>query len=194
MQPEIEGSLYFEKGYYENYLTGTRLLDIKAEGKARGDRFTLDAFSASDGQGSFNATGRIDLLPAQDFPFLFDLSFSRFHLAEIDLVSAEAEGKIQIEGNRKGALATGNLEVIKSDLHVPDRIPRSVPNLVVVYRNAVKPIPQPKIEPKEPYPLKLDYKLEHLTDFISMAAASTRSGKEISTSAAPTLRLRLKEN
>lgn len=158
--PKIDGKLHFENGYYENYLTGTRLLDIKADGIANGDRITIDSFAASDGKGILTASGRVDFLPAQDFPFFFDISFNHFPITDIDLVSAEAEGKIEIEGNLKGALAKGRLEVVRSDLHVPDRIPRSLPNLVVVYKNAVKPIPQPELELKEPYPLKLDLEVK----------------------------------
>lgn len=158
--PKIDGKLHLENGYYENYLTGTRLLDIKADGIANGDRITIDSFAASNGKGILTATGQIDFLGNQDFPFSFNLSFNHFPLTDIDLVSAEAEGKIEIKGNLKGALAKGRLEVVQSDLHVPDRIPRSLPNLVVVYKNAVKPIPQPELELKEPYPLKLDLEVK----------------------------------
>jgi len=156
MDPEIRGKLHFEKGTYENYLTGTRLMDIKAEGQANGDRFTLNSFTASDGNGSLAATGNIDLLPKEYFPFLFDISFTRLTIAQIDLVSAEAEGKIQIAGNLKSAIAKGQIEVVQSDLHVPDRIPRSLPNLIVVYRNAAKPVSPPALPSKAPYPLELD--------------------------------------
>ena len=155
-EPDITGTLHFEKGYYENYLTGTRLLDIAADGKASKDQFILDTFTANDGKGILSATGEIGLRPTEYFPFLFDISFSRFNVAQIDLVSVEAEGQIEITGTLKGATARGQVELIESDLQIPDRIPRSVPNLVVVYRNAVKPIELPQIDAKEPYPLKLD--------------------------------------
>jgi len=158
--PDVDGALYFTNGYYENYLTGTRLLSIQAEGKARGSRFTLDSFSANDGKGSLIATGEIDLRPAEEFPFLFDLSFKRFNLAQIDLVTAEADGTLQIVGNAKEALAKGSVQVIESRLHIPDRIPRSLPNLVVVYKNADKPLPLPPTPPSNPYPLRLDLEVK----------------------------------
>jgi TamB, inner membrane protein subunit of TAM complex len=156
LEPQIKGSVHFENGKYENYLTGTRLLNIRADGHASGDQFTLDTFTGSVGAGTLTAGGVIAFLPKEGFPFRFEISFTRFQIAQIDLVSAEAEGKISVEGNLKAANAKGSLQIVESDLQIPDRLPKTLPNLVVVYRNAVKPIPEPPLIKKEPYPLHLD--------------------------------------
>ena len=159
-EPEVTGTLHFDKGYYENYLTGTRLINIQADGKANRDKFILDSLTASDGKGALSATGEIALRPSDFFPYLFNVAFTRFQIAQIDLVSAEAEGTIQITGDLNTGTAKGSLEVIQGDLHVPDRIPRAVPNLVVVYKNAVKPIEHPQLPPATPYPLNLDLEIK----------------------------------
>ena len=156
LEPEIKGNVHFENGMYQNYLTGTRLLNIAADGHASGDKFTLDSFTAKEGNGSLTAGGVIDLRPKDDFPFRFDISFTRFNIAQVDLISAESQGQIAVEGNWNAAKAIGKVEIVESEIQVPDRVPRSLPNLVVVYRNAVKPIPQPHLAEKEPYPLHLD--------------------------------------
>ncbi|HSX37205.1 MAG TPA: translocation/assembly module TamB [Chlamydiales bacterium] len=158
-KPMLKGMLHFEKGYYENYLTGTRLFDISAEANADGDRLLLRSFQAQGETGSITATGVMTLSTPDFFPFTLDLSLNRFQAVQIDLVNIETEGKIQILGNAKGATAKGSLEVIESHLHIPSRIPRSLPNLVVVYRNAAKPTNPTQISHHEPYPLQLDLQI-----------------------------------
>jgi autotransporter translocation and assembly factor TamB len=150
--PEIEGGFTYKNGTYENYMSGTHLTEIEAAGTARGKEIHLDSFKAA----GVTATGKIAMSPLDAFPFLFDVTFNRFQIAEIDLVSAEAEGRLQIVGNANTALAKGDLEILQTDLHIPDRIPRNFPNLVVVYKNVQKPIENATLSPKEPYPLLLD--------------------------------------
>jgi autotransporter translocation and assembly factor TamB len=154
--PDLDGNFSFQNGTYENYLTGTHLFDIEAAGRGKGARLYLDSFKATDYVGSVSAKGKVALSPLDDFPFLFNVSFDRFQVAEIDLVSAEIEGNLQIAGNAKAALAKGDLEILQTNLHVPNKIPRTFPNLVVVYRNAQKPIEHASTTEKEPYPLHLD--------------------------------------
>lgn len=156
--PYAYGTCTFSNGYYQNYFTGTELQNIEATFQAKKTALYLTSLSAQDSQkkGSFHATGKIDLLPKQQFPFLFDLTFSRFNCATFDLITTEAEGSIQITGNLKEGIAKGHLDILESDLTVPSRIPKILPDLQVVYKNTTAPPFDFKLPESSPYPLHLD--------------------------------------
>lgn len=156
--PTLEGTCTFEEGLYQNYYTGTDLQDLKARFLAKGSKIFLESFTAQDSQnkGDFQATGELWVNEKKDFPFTLDASFSRFSCVQIDLVNAEAEGNLHIEGNRQSALATGNVSILKSELTIPDKLPSSLPELKVVYRNASQPVQTPSSALYKPYPLHLD--------------------------------------
>ncbi len=106
--------------------------------------------------GQFTAEGQISVRPEDLFPFRFDASFDHLNFVQIDLVNAAANGKIHIQGNRTSAVAKGNIDIIKTELTIPDHIPRPLPNLQVVYRNATHPVPAPESIAYKPYPLFLE--------------------------------------
>ncbi len=160
--PHLFGRCDFSNGYYQNYLTGTELQNIEANFIAAKTVFELTSLTAQDSQkkGSFEATGKIDLLPEKDFPFVFDTTFTRFNYATFDLITTEADGKIQITGNLTEAIATGHLDILESDITIPSHIPKKLPNLQVVYKHATAP-PFLFTLPKEtPYPLHLDLSVD----------------------------------
>ena len=138
------------------------MLNIRAEGEALQDKLVLNSLTAIDGKkkGQFSAEGEIALLPAEFFPFRFHVDFTRLSAVQIDLVTAEAQGNIQITGNAKRRAAKGQIEVIESDLDIPAISPCSLPNLTVVYRNAIKPIQHPELDASPPYPLRLDLEVK----------------------------------
>ncbi len=157
LHPVAEGSFHLDHGFYENYITGMQLVDIEAKGNAKGDRFRIE-IKALDRhrKGDVTASGFIDLRPAQNFPFQFNAAFNHLEAVQIDLVTAEAQGQIQIEGNLNEAVAKGKIEVIQSDFHVPSHLPRSLPNLVVVYKNPNFPTKPIELSETKTYPLLLN--------------------------------------
>lgn len=152
-RPLVEGHLQFEEGFYENYYTGTQLHNMKADFFAEKNRVYLRSLTAEEG--AFTAHGQMDLLQADLYPFQLDASFTDLKFVEIDLVTAKANGQIHIEGNSTSAVAKGEVEILQSELTIPDHIPRPIPNLQVVYKNPTHPVPPPQTEYK-PYPLHLD--------------------------------------
>ncbi len=158
--PELKGSFSMENGAYENYLTGTELTDIKAEIKADGNHLILTALTAQDTvkKGKFTATGDLLVSLPEHFPFHLALDFTRMNIVQIDLIAAEAEGHLTIDGDLHSALAKGRIEIVESDIAIPDKIPRSYPDLQVVYKHAQKAAAPPP--PKKPYPLNLDIAID----------------------------------
>lgn len=156
-RPLVEGKIHFENGFYENYYSGTILTDIQAEFLAEKNILYLQSLSALDqpGSGKLSADGEIHLLQSDHYPFQMDVQFDQFQFAEIDLVNATANGKIKLEGNALSAIATGEVHIEECNLSIPDHISRPLPNLEVVYRNPIHPVPPPQSEVR-PYPLHLD--------------------------------------
>jgi hypothetical protein len=157
-RPNLSGFCSFKNGFYQNYYSGTELKDITADWQAEKDTLYLRSLTAQDapGKGSFTAQGQIAVRPEDLFPFRFDVEFSHLNFVQIDLVTAEANGKIHIEGNRTSAVAKGSIDVVNSELTIPDHIARTLPDLQVTYKNATHPVAPPDAIVYKPYPLFLD--------------------------------------
>lgn len=155
--PVLEGDFNVQNGTYENYITGMQWNTLAINAKAKGDRIQIH-FSALDQhqEGSITADGTVKLDPKKDFPFQFDVQLNQLQAAQIDLVSATIQGQLTLTGNRKQALAKGEIEVLNSLMHIPSHIPRLLPELAVVYKNASKPPPTIQLADRAPYPLYLD--------------------------------------
>ena len=156
--PNLRGSCIWKNGAYENYYTGTQLQNIQAEWVGDGNVLSLRSLTAQDYQnkGSFAAQGEISLIYSELFPFRFQLSLEKLNCVEIDLVSAEATGEVEVVGNLKEAWTKGDLYISQSSLVIPDHIPRPTPKLQVTYRNPIRPIIPTRQSSATPYPLHLD--------------------------------------
>ncbi len=157
----VRGLCTLNDGYYQNYVTGTELTQMQATLEGAENRLLLTHFSAKDlnGRDVLHASGEIRFSLKDLFPFHFDTQFDHLNIVQIDLVTATAQGHASIEGNLKSALATGELLITESDIAIPGHIPRSYPDLQVVYTH--KPIAPTAPSPtKLPYPLELNMKIE----------------------------------
>jgi len=157
----VQGTCTLQDGYYQNYVTGTELSHIAAKFEGSGDSLVLKSLTARDLQNNevLSAKGLIHLSLKDLFPFHFDAKFDHFNIVQIDLVTATAEGTIAVDGNLESALTTGAVQITKSDIAIPTHIPRSYPDLKVIYKH--RPItPIVPSTPKPPFPLHLDLKVD----------------------------------
>ncbi|MDE3045672.1 MAG: translocation/assembly module TamB [Verrucomicrobiota bacterium] len=161
-EPRVEGYVRLDNGSYENYLTGTELTCLQADFDAQYDRLHLRSLTGYDARrkGTLSGTGSIHLSPRESFPFHFDLLFSELSLLQIDLISTTAEGSIAIDGNWKEATARGNLQIQQSEVSIPEKLPRPLPDLKVIYKNAPKPAPHFQKKKTINYPLHLDLRVQ----------------------------------
>jgi len=153
----VQGICTLQDGYYQNYVTGTELTNISAQFEGSGDHLVLRSFTAHDLQDNpvLFAKGLIHASFAEQFPFHFDLTLKQLHLVQIDLVTAIGDGSLSIDGNLHSALASGNVQITQADVTIPTHIPRSYPDLQVIYKH--KPIPSPvSTPPSPPFPLRFD--------------------------------------
>jgi hypothetical protein len=156
-RPLLEGKILFQNGSYENYYSGTLFTNIQADLLAEKNLIYLRSLTAQDppGEGTLEASGQIQLLKSDLYPFRIDAQFKNLKFVEIDLVNATADGKVILEGNALSALAKGDVYIQKCALSIPDHIPRPLPHLDVTYRNPIHPVPPPEVAYR-PNPLHLD--------------------------------------
>jgi len=148
--PRLEGVCEIEDGSYENYLTGTVLTNAQASIVPEHGRLHLRGLKAESGEGKLTGTGTLHL--NEKFPFELHLDFTKLNIAQIDLVSATAEGHVSIHGDIHGADARGKVHVLEAQFSIPEKIPTPLPELPVVYKNKQQPVLEQK---PAPYPLRL---------------------------------------
>ncbi|MBX7065685.1 MAG: translocation/assembly module TamB domain-containing protein [Parachlamydiales bacterium] len=159
-RPLVEGKFAFTDGVYENYYSGTSLSNITANILAEKNSLFLQSITAQDstGTGTLQGDGELHLLQSDLYPFRVRLNIDGLQFTEIDLVKATATGNLLLEGNMLSAIAKGEVQIQQCDLTIPDHIPRPLPHLDVVYRNAIHPVEPPQGH-DHPYPLRLDLKI-----------------------------------
>lgn len=157
--PLIHGNCTIKNGTYENYYTGTNLKDIQASLVGDKDTLVLESLSGvGQEKGNFLGKGKFRIEPIQHYPFTLQVEFNDLVIVDIPLVIASAEGKIDVNGNKKTALAEGTINVTKADFTIPSKLPHFIPTLDVAFIN--EPMPKAKervlVLKKRPYPLHLD--------------------------------------
>lgn len=153
--PRLDGHCAIEHGRYENYYTGTELIDCKALIDAEGKNVLLRSFTAQDvpKTGKLEATGTLSL--ADPFPFHIDAVLDRLHVAQIDFVAAQATGLLNLTGDLHSAQANGKVEIVQCNMTIPDALTQQPPDLAVLYKNAPHPIAHSP-ESTNHYPLLLN--------------------------------------
>ncbi len=159
--PLMQGYCHLDKGYYQNYYTGTELNNMEARFSFHQNAISLNSLTATDAQdkGQFLAEGIFYLNLEEHFPFEYAVSFNRFNWASQDLITSEAQGSLKIKGNLKEAIALGNVNIIETDISIPPRLARALPELQVVYKNTIVPQNLPP-QIQTTYPLHLDLQVD----------------------------------
>lgn len=159
-QGAVKGGCTIQDGYYQNYVTGTELHNITAllEGTPLGIELKSLKANALNGNEVLSGSGMIHLSLHDRFPYHIEATFDQLDVVQIDLVTAKAKGHVSIDGDLRSAIATGTAQILKSNVTIPNHIPRSYPDLQVIYKH--RPItPLITDAQKLPFPLHLDLKI-----------------------------------
>ncbi len=159
-RPRLKGTCVVTNGRYQNYFTGTDLTDMTGTLAGEGNQLVLQNLTAHDThKGLITANGTMELSPQNSFPFQAEVDLNQLGILQLDLITATADGKISIKGDLKSAVASGTTVITECDVTVPSKVPRSFPDLKVVYKNGPNPLIIHKQRVITPYPLNLDLKV-----------------------------------
>jgi translocation and assembly module TamB len=131
--PSISGEARLQNGAYENLRTGTILRDLELVVVAKPSRVTLQRAQATDGAGgTVTATGWLDLLTGEEFPFSLEVKLREATVVRHDYVTATAAGRLTLSGSATRALLRGEIEVAPAEIRIPERLPLDIPNLEII--------------------------------------------------------------
>lgn len=158
-EPQMNGFITLNEGYYENFETGTLLQDITLKARSEGRLIHLESIQASDNkEGSLTGEGFITLDKNNGFPFKINCHLNTIQLIQTDFVSSAFEGNVELQGNNKEATLTGTIQAISPHLYIPEEIPEGVDSLNVTFVNLPENATKKKFEENsqnDKYPIHL---------------------------------------
>ncbi len=131
--PDASGEAHIQDGRYENALTGTSLRNLTLHAQAEGPSLRLLQCTADTGdRGRAAASGEWRLAASQRFPFKGKVIFEEARLAQLDYLSGQVNGALNVEGNLDDALIEGKLVVGPVQVSMPEHLSsREAPALEV---------------------------------------------------------------
>lgn len=141
--PRITGHAELAGGEFQDYAQGIRVHDIAAALTSDGRRLILTQLKGQAGQGSFTATGHVDL-QAPDMPIDMQLNATDARPIANDLMSASLSGDLSLKGHVKTSMTlAGKMQVSGGEINLPENFPAQVVVLNVRRRGQPPPPPPP---------------------------------------------------
>ncbi|MBZ9647354.1 translocation/assembly module TamB domain-containing protein [Sphingobium sp. 3R8] len=112
--PRLNGVVRANALTYENETFGTRVTQMKLDGRFTNDHLEIRDFSGRAGDGTVQASGNVGLAAASGFPMDIAVKLNRARLARSEAITSVVSGTINISNNP----ANGGL--IKGDLNLPE--------------------------------------------------------------------------
>lgn len=112
--PRINGLVRANALTYENETFGTRVTQMRLDGRFTNDRLELRDFSGRAGDGTVQASGTVGLAADSGFPMNIAIKLDRARLARSEQITSVATGTINITNSA----ANGGL--IQGDLSLPE--------------------------------------------------------------------------
>jgi hypothetical protein len=167
LNPHVTGFIKWKNGSYENYFTGTHLINIQSEITADQTSLTLLPTQGTDTQkGSFTASGKMEILPLRKFPYSLEVAFNDLICLETDLAYVKANGKLALKGNSEKADAQGQITIAQADINIPDKIPQTPVVLPIKMMGSVKKEPTKSSLPAlSLYPILLNLNIDAPENF-----------------------------
>ncbi len=134
--PQITGIVRGTNLVYENEVYGTRLSQIKLEGRFDSDSLDITELNAVAGNGRVIASGTIGLSSAQGFPIDITARFRNARLARSNALGATATGQLRITNGLDGGLIEGRIIIPEARYQIIRQGAAEVPELTGVYRKS----------------------------------------------------------
>lgn len=159
-QPQLTGVVRANALGYVNETYGTRISNIRLNGRFTNDRLEISEFAGQAGEGTVNGSGSVGLSAAAGYPVDLRGTLNRARLARSDAIGATATGTLRLTNSREnGALIQGDLRLPEVRYQIVRQGAAEVAVLEGVRR---KGAPPPSTEPEQaalPSRFKLDLRL-----------------------------------
>ncbi|HEX7781512.1 MAG TPA: translocation/assembly module TamB domain-containing protein [Sphingobium sp.] len=110
--PRINGLIRANALTYENETFGTKVTDMRLDGRFTNDRLEIRQFSGKAGDGTVQAAGTVGLAAASGFPMNINVTLDRARLARSEALGTVVSGKMAITNSpENGALVSGDLRI-----------------------------------------------------------------------------------
>lgn len=134
--PQVSGILRGSNLVYENEVWGTRLSQMKIEGRFDMDSLDITQMEAVAGNGRVSAAGTIGLSADQGFPIDITARFRNARLARSNSLGATATGQLRITNGLDGGLIEGRIIIPEARYQIIRQGAAEVPELTGVYRKS----------------------------------------------------------
>lgn len=136
-QPQLTGVVRSNTLVYENEIYGTRLTNMRINGRFSNDRFELTELAATAGDGTVEARGSVGLAAASGFPIDVTARLNNARLARSDAMGATATGDVRVTNSAsEGGLIRGQLTIPEARYEIILQGGAEVPQLTGVRRKS----------------------------------------------------------
>ncbi|MBR0551361.1 translocation/assembly module TamB domain-containing protein [Stakelama marina] len=138
--PQLTGIVHSSGLTYQNETYGTRLTNMKIDGRFTNDRFELNQLTANAGDGTIEAQGHVGLSSNAGFPIDIVAKLDDARLAKSDGLGATATGQLRVQNDPgNSASITGDLTIPEARYKIIRQGSAEVPELTGVRRKGQKP-------------------------------------------------------
>ncbi|MBM3927621.1 MAG: hypothetical protein FJ335_04065, partial [Sphingomonadales bacterium] len=135
--PQLTGVVRASNLTYENESYGTRLTNMRLNGRFTNDRFELTDMAAQAGDGTVTAQGSVGLSADAGFPIDVRATLDNARLARSNALGATATGTIRVTNSaRDGGLIQGDLTIPEARYQIIRQGAAEVPELTGVRRKS----------------------------------------------------------
>lgn len=174
-EPQINGLVELTDGSYEIPEIGVVLKDLKATIEAKGTQLQMKDVEATAGNaGKVFGAGDLLLDQEQHHPFTLEMNLVEAPLLNQDYVQTVCNGPLIFKGNSEEGSLSGQLQVAKASITIPERSYSTINTVEVTYVNLPKDASPPQsLNLNQPsWPLVLDIQL-------SVPRSLTIKGKDL---------------
>lgn len=134
--PSLSGVVRANNLTYGNETYGTRLTNMRINGRFSDDELILDELRAQAGDGTIQAQGRVGLAADAGYPLNITADLNDARLARSDALGATATGRLSIVRNAEIARIEGDLTIPEARYEITRQGAAEVPELTGVRRKS----------------------------------------------------------
>lgn len=134
--PQLTGVVRADNLTYVNETYGTRLTNMKIDGRFSNDALILNSLTARAGDGTVTAQGRVGLAAASGYPIELTADLRDAQLARSEALGATATGRITVTKNAQVSRIEGNLTIPEARYEIIRQGAAEVPELTGIRRRS----------------------------------------------------------